>query len=59
MKKYICIFLGLFVTLIGASCTYLYYKDDTSWMSIIYLLGTIIILEPAIDKWTTFFKNLL
>jgi hypothetical protein len=59
MKKYVYILLGVFMTLIGVGCSYLYFKSDTSWMSILYLLGTIIILEPAIDKWTTFFKNLL
>jgi hypothetical protein len=25
---------------------------------IVYCLGSVILLEPAIDKWTTFFKNL-
>jgi hypothetical protein len=59
MKKYIYTLLGVFMTLIGVGSTYLFFKNDSSWMSIVYCLGSVILLEPAIDKWTTFFKNLL
>ena len=59
MKKYVYIFLGIFMTLIGVASTYLFFKDESSWMSIVYCFGSVILLEPAIEKWTQFFKNLL
>jgi hypothetical protein len=59
MKKYLFTFLGLFMTIIGVVCTYLFFKNEFSWMTIIYCLGSIILLEPAIEKWTQFFKNIL
>jgi hypothetical protein len=59
MKKYLFTFLGLFMTIIGVVCTYLFFKNEFSWMTIIYCLGSVILLGPAIEKWTQFFKNLL
>ena len=59
MKKYVHMFLGVFMTLIGVGFTYLFFKNHTSWMSIVYCFGSIILLAPAMDRWTTFFKNLL
>jgi hypothetical protein len=59
MKKHIYTIFGILTTLLGVVCVYQFFKTNVDWMTIIYCLGSVILLYPAIEKWTQFFKNLL
>jgi len=59
MKKYLHTFLGVITTLFGAYCLILFMNESLGWMSILYLLGSIIFLGPAIDAWTQVYKNFI
>ena len=59
MKKYLHTFLGVITTLFGAFCLVSFMNETFSWASILYLLGSVIFLGPAVDSWTRVYKNFI
>jgi hypothetical protein len=57
MKKHIYTIFGVLTTLLGVFCTYQFFKTNVDWVSILYCMGAIFLLGPAIDGWTNFYKN--
>lgn len=51
--------MGVITTLFGAFCLVSFMNETFSWVSILYLLGSVIFLGPAVDSWTQVYKNFI